>query len=213
MPTAHALSRTGSLFEQDRPRDLFVTHDIVAPTLHGARGTGLTMSYGFHPTPFGMGLFVATGGGLSALGFTDEDGRDAALNDITRRWPQARFIEDSSATETYVGRVFDPEQWRETNPLNVVLIGTAFHVQVWEELLKIPVGETTNYSSIAMALGKPSASRAVGAAVGRNPISFVVPCHRVIGKGGGLCGYHWGLDRKRAMLSWEAELTRAGGAG
>ena len=106
-------------------------------------------------------------------------------------------------------RIFDPKLWRPDRPLRIVLIGTDFELRVWETLLGIPMGRARSYSEIAAMLGKPSAARAVGAAVGKNPISFVVPCHRVMGKGGDLCGYHWGITRKRAMLGWEAGRLKA----
>ena len=109
-----------------------------------------------------------------------------------------------SATAPYAARIFDPSQWRADQPLRVVMIGTDFQVSVWEALLRIPMGKARSYSSIATEIGAPAASRAVGAAVGANPMSFVVPCHRALGKSGALTGYHWGLTRKRAILGWEA---------
>ena len=105
--------------------------------------------------------------------------------------------------------MFDPASWSAETPLRVVMIGTDFEIRVWEALLRIPVGGATTYARIAESLGKPKAARAVGRAVGRNPVSFVVPCHRVLGSGGGLCGYHWGLTRKRAILGWETGLVGA----
>jgi AraC family transcriptional regulator of adaptative response/methylated-DNA-[protein]-cysteine methyltransferase len=104
----------------------------------------------------------------------------------------------------YAARIFEPSKWSGDQPLRVVLIGTDFQVRVWESLLKIPMGRAVTYSDIARDIGQPTAMRAVGAAVGRNPVSFVVPCHRALGKNGDLTGYHWGLTRKRAMLGWEA---------
>jgi AraC family transcriptional regulator, regulatory protein of adaptative response / methylated-DNA-[protein]-cysteine methyltransferase len=100
--------------------------------------------------------------------------------------------------------VFDTKMWRPDQPLRVVLIGTDFEVRVWETLLKIPMGRAVSYSDIASKIKNPKASRAVGAAIGRNPVSFVVPCHRALGKDGKLTGYHWGVTRKQAMLGWEA---------
>ena len=123
---------------------------------------------------------------------------------MRRRWPKAAFVEDPAATAPLAARVFDPLAWRAERPLRIVLIGTDFEVRVWEALLAIPIGRATTYSGIAARLGKPSACRAVGAAVGKNPISFVVPCHRVLGRSGALTGYHWGLTRKQAILGWEA---------
>jgi AraC family transcriptional regulator of adaptative response/methylated-DNA-[protein]-cysteine methyltransferase len=119
------------------------------------------------------------------------------------RWPRARYVEDAARTAPLARRIFDAGLWRSETPLRVVLIGTDFEVRVWEALLKVPMGRLTTYSDIAAKVCTPAAARAVGAAVGRNPVSFVVPCHRVVGKSGKLTGYHWGLTRKRAMLGWE----------
>ena len=107
-------------------------------------------------------------------------------------------------TAPYASRAFDPALWRADAPLRVVLIGTDFELRVWETLLSVPMGRATTYSDIACKIGKPTAARAVGAAVGKNPISFVVPCHRVLGRSGALTGYHWGLARKQAIIGWEA---------
>ena len=123
---------------------------------------------------------------------------------MTRRWPRARLIEDERATAPYASRAFDPALWRADAPLRVVLIGTDFELRVWETLLSVPMGRATTYSDIACKIGRPTAARAVGAAVGKNPISFVVPCHRVLGRSGALTGYHWGLARKQAIIGWEA---------
>ena len=141
------------------------------------------------------------------LGFVDDDGREAALRDMLRRWPGIRFLEDSETTAAYAARAFDPSLWRPEAPLRLALIGSDFDIRVWETLLLVPVGWATTYSDIARKIGKPNAARAVGAAVGRNPISFVVPCHRALGRSGALTGYHWGLARKQAMIAWEAGRT------
>jgi len=190
-----------------RLHDLFVTHEAMTPGDYRNRGAGLTIGYGFHPSPFGQVLVMATDKGLAGLGFADPGEEDTALEDMCGRWPAARFVQDREATAPYARRVFDPGQWREEQPLNIVMIGTDFEIRVWRTLLKIPMGTATTYSDIAACLGKPKASRAVGTAVGRNPISFVVPCHRVLAKGGRLGGYHWGLTRKRAILGWESGLA------
>lgn len=192
-----------------RLHDLFVTHDAMTPGAFRARGRGLVMRFGLHPSPFGTAAMVATEHGLAGLGFADEGEEAAAIEDLTRRWPEADFVEDPAATAPYVARIFDPAEWRADRPLNVVLIGTDFEIRVWRTLLKIPLGRATTYSDIAAHIGSPKANRAVGTAVGRNPLSFVVPCHRVLGRTGDLCGYHWGLTRKRAILGWEA--GRVGG--
>jgi AraC family transcriptional regulator of adaptative response/methylated-DNA-[protein]-cysteine methyltransferase len=187
-----------------RLHDLFVTHEAMTPGDFKTGGAGLTLAYGFHPSPFGEAILVATERGLAGLGFVDDGDRDAALADMRRRWPKALYRADGAITAPLAARIFDPFAWRAEQPLRIVMIGTDFEVRVWQALLKIPLGGATTYSDIASRLGKPSACRAVGAAVGKNPISFVVPCHRVLGRSGSLTGYHWGLTRKRAMLGWEA---------
>ncbi len=187
-----------------RLHDLFVTHEAMSPGEWKARGGGLTIRYGFHPSPFGIALVMATDRGLAGLAFSDIGDEVACLEDMTCRWPNAAYVEDTEATAPYAERIFQPGRWTCEQPLRVVLIGTDFQVQVWESLLKIPFGKAVTYSDIANDIGRPTAMRAVGAAVGANPISFVVPCHRALGKSGALTGYHWGLTRKRAMLGWEA---------
>ncbi|WP_422372260.1 methylated-DNA--[protein]-cysteine S-methyltransferase [Hoeflea sp.] len=192
-----------------RLHDLFVTHEAMSPGDFKTGGAGLEIRYGYHPSPFGMALVMATERGLCGLAFADPGEEAAALQDMARRWPGARLVADQEATAGYVGRVFSPENWRADQPLRIVMIGTDFQVRVWEALLRIPLGQASTYSDVARAIGKPSASRAVGAAVGRNPISFVVPCHRALGKSGQLTGYHWGITRKRAMLGWESGCVQS----
>jgi AraC family transcriptional regulator of adaptative response/methylated-DNA-[protein]-cysteine methyltransferase len=170
-------------------------------------GEGLTVHFGFHPSPFGSALVMATERGLAGLAFADTGKERAALADMKARWPRAAYVEDSARTAVLAKRIFDPSQWQREQPLRVVLIGTDWEVRVWEALLKIPMGRLDTYSGIASKLSNPTASRAVGAAVGKNPVAFVVPCHRVVGKSGDLTGYHWGITRKRAMLGWEAGQT------
>jgi AraC family transcriptional regulator of adaptative response/methylated-DNA-[protein]-cysteine methyltransferase len=192
-----------------RLHDLFVTHEAMTPGVYRARGAGVTLRYGFHPSPFGLALVMASEHGLAGLAFCDPGGEADALADMRGRWPAADYLEDAAATAPLAQRVFDPASWSAETPLRVVMIGTDFEIRVWEALLRIPVGGATTYARIAASLGKPKAARAVGRAVGRNPVSFVVPCHRVLGSGGGLCGYHWGLTRKRAILGWETGLVGA----
>lgn len=187
-----------------RLHDLFVTHEAMTPGDFKAGGAGLTLAYGYHPSPFGEAIVVATERGIAGIGFVDAGDRTAALDDMRRRWPRADYVEDGPGTAPLARRAFEPAAWRAEEPLRVVLIGTDFEVRVWKTLLRIPFGRATTYSEIASRIGKPSASRAVGAAVGKNPISFVVPCHRVLGRSGALTGYHWGLTRKQAILGWEA---------
>ncbi|MGF6176066.1 methylated-DNA--[protein]-cysteine S-methyltransferase [Ensifer sp. 4252] len=187
-----------------RLHDLFVTHEAMSPGEWKARGAGLTIRYGYHPSPFGTALVMITDRGLAGLAFADGGGEHESFEDMAHRWPNAAYVEDSAATARYAARIFDPERWCAGEPLRIFLIGSDFQIRVWQALLKIPLGRATTYSTIAGEIGQPTASRAVGAAVGRNPISFVVPCHRALGKSGDLTGYHWGLTRKRAILGWEA---------
>ncbi len=190
-----------------RLHDLFVTHEGMSPGFYKAKGRGLVITYGFHDCPFGQALIMATDMGLCGLAFADQGQEKAALADMMRRWPEADYVEDSQATAPYAQRIFETGNWNPDQPLRVVFIGSDFEIRVWETLLRIPLGKASTYSAIAAHVGKPSAARAVGTAVGKNPISFVVPCHRVLGKSGGLCGYHWGLTRKRAILGWEAGVV------
>jgi AraC family transcriptional regulator of adaptative response/methylated-DNA-[protein]-cysteine methyltransferase len=171
----------------------------------------LAISYGFHPSPFGTALVMATERGLCGLAFADPGEEKSALADMRGRWPKAQYFEDTARTAPIAQRIFDRGLWRPDRPLRVVLIGTDFEVRVWETLMRIPMGRAATYSGVADSIGVPKAARAVGAAVGKNPLAFVVPCHRVIGKSGKLTGYHWGLTRKCAMLGWEA--GRVGAAG
>jgi AraC family transcriptional regulator of adaptative response/methylated-DNA-[protein]-cysteine methyltransferase len=203
MPLLEASYELG-LSGPGRLHDLFVTHEAMSPGEWKARGGGLTIRYGFHPSPFGIALVMATDRGLAGLAFADQNGEKACLEDMTCRWPNAEYMEDREITAPYITRIFDRSKWSGDRPLKVVLIGSDFQVRVWQSLLKIPFGKAVTYSDVANDIGQPTASRAVGAAIGRNPISFVVPCHRALGKSGALTGYHWGLTRKRAILGWEA---------
>lgn len=187
-----------------RLHDLFVTHEGMPPGVYKAKGEGLTIRYGFHDCPFGRVLLMATDYGICGLAFADPGQEADTFADMRRRWPRATYVEDPAATAPTARRIFDRHAWADGEPLRIVFIGSDFETKVWQTLLRIPMGQATTYSKIASHIGNPKASRAVGAAVGKNPLSFVVPCHRVLGKSGGLCGYHWGLTRKQAILGWEA---------
>ena len=187
-----------------RLHDLFVTHEAMSPGEWKNGGAGLILRYGFHDSPFGTAVVMASGRGLAGLAFADHGEEQIALADMRARWPNATYVEDVEGTAPLAERIFNTKLWRPDQPLRVVLIGTDFEVRVWETLLKIPMGRAVSYSDIACKIEKPKASRAVGAAVGKNPVSFVVPCHRALGKDGKLTGYHWGVTRKQAMLGWEA---------
>lgn len=205
LETTHEVGLSGP----GRLHDLFITHEAMTPGDYKKGGADITMRYGYHASPFGEMILVATERGLAGLGFVDDGDREPALADMRRRWPNATYIRDDVATAPYAVQMFQQPGWQEDQPLRIVLIGTDFEVRVWETLLRIPMGRATTYSDIANHIGKPKACRAVGAAVGKNPISFVVPCHRVLGRSGALTGYHWGVTRKQAMLGWEAGQTGA----
>ncbi len=206
LETAHEVGLSGG----GRLHDLFVSHEAMTPGDYKRRGEGVEISYGFHASPFGTALVMATIRGVAGIAFVDsgndggsEKAREAALADMTRRWPKARYSEIPAHTAHHARDIFDPGRWSPGRPTPLVLIGTDFEVRVWEALLKIPMGQAVSYGDLARHLGVPKAARAVGSAVGRNPISFVVPCHRVLRGDGSLGGYHWGLTRKRAMIGWE----------
>lgn len=190
-----------------RLHDLFVTHEAMTPGAFRSGGEGLVIAFGWHASPFGRALVMATDRGLAGIAFADGGDERTVLADMMSRWPRAGYVADEAATAPYAARVFDPARWRPDMPLRVVLIGSDFEIRVWETLLSIPFAGATTYSTVADRIGKPKAARAVGAAIGRNPLSFVVPCHRVVGKTGALTGYHWGLTRKRAILGWEAGIA------
>ena len=198
------------LSSTSRLHDLFVTYEAMPPGVFRAGGEGIDMFWGVAPSPFGLAVVTATEYGMSGLGFADADMTvEEAFADLANRWPRARFTRDDNRIAPMVAQVFEPGRWSPDRPVRVVLIGTDFEVKVWETLLKIPCGQAVTYSNVANHIGRPTASRAVGAAVGKNPISFVVPCHRVVGTSGALTGYHWGVPRKRAILGWEAGVVSA----
>jgi len=186
-----------------RLHDLSLKIEAMTPGEYARGGAGLTIDYGFHPCPFGMALFMASPSGLCGLAFSGEDDQAVALADMKARWPKAVFRETPERTAQFARRTFGDEADRQA-PLTLHLLGTPWQIKVWEALLAIPEGRLTTYQTIARAVKNEKASRAVGTAVGRNPISWLIPCHRVLGSDGALHGYHWGMVRKRAMLAVEA---------
>jgi AraC family transcriptional regulator of adaptative response/methylated-DNA-[protein]-cysteine methyltransferase len=192
------LSGTGRL------HDLFLAWEAMSPGEYARGGAGLTIRYGWFPTPFGEALAMGTDRGLCGLGFVDDCGRDAAMADLCGRWPRASFVEDRAALAPWVEAAFAGK-----GEARLHMIGAPFQIKVWEALLTVPSGQVTTYSELARAIGHPTAVRAVGTAVGRNPVSWLIPCHRALRKTGGLGGYHWGLPVKRAMLAWEAARAEA----
>lgn len=191
-----------------RLHDLFVTHEALSPGEWKTGAAGLTLTYGFHPTPFGEALLALTPRGLAGVFFVPDNNRASALADMQSRWPAAHFSENSMQTAPYAARIFDLNRWQSEQPLHIILIGSDFEVRVWQALLDVRLGTLKSYSDIASAVNAPKAARAVGAAVGKNPLAFVVPCHRIVGKNATLTGYRWGLPRKQAMLGWEAGITK-----
>jgi AraC family transcriptional regulator of adaptative response/methylated-DNA-[protein]-cysteine methyltransferase len=195
------------LSSTSRLHDLFVAYEAMPPGIFRARGQGMAMSWGVAESPFGTAVIVTTDYGIAGIGFADaQTSVETAFIDLANRWPNARFVRDDARVAPLASQIFEPSRWSKDQPVRVVMIGTDFEIKVWETLLGIPCGRAVTYGDIAQKIGKPSASRAVGAAVGRNPISFVVPCHRVVGSSGALTGYHWGVPRKRAILGWESGI-------
>ncbi|MDA7946536.1 MAG: bifunctional helix-turn-helix domain-containing protein/methylated-DNA--[protein]-cysteine S-methyltransferase [Hyphomicrobiaceae bacterium] len=188
-----------------RLHDLFIDHEAMTPGDYKRRGSGLEIVWGYHVSPFGLALVMATDRGVAGVAFADDETEQPQVfEDMARRWPAATYLHAPDRTAPYATRIFTPELWRKTDPLKVVLIGTDFEVRVWDALLRLPMGQAITYSDLASHVCSPRAARAVGTAVGRNPISFVVPCHRVLRKDGGLGGYHWGITRKQAIIGWES---------
>ena len=187
-----------------RLHDLFLSWEAMSPGDYAKAGAGLTIFWGWFDSPFGPALVMGTERGLCGIGFAAETGAEAAYTDLVGRWPKARFVEDPAVLRPWVAQAFGGDG---KTPL--FLIGAPFQIKVWEALLSIPSGHVTTYSEIAGAIGHPQAVRAVGTAVGRNPISWLIPCHRALRKSGGLGGYHWGLPVKRALLAWEAARSDA----
>lgn len=207
LDAAHEVGLSGT----GRLHDLFVTHEAMTPGDTRRRGKGLGMAYGFHPTPFGEALAAMTTRGLAGLAFVDEDKgqtRDTLLAEMTARWPRASWRHAPEASAATVSDIFNPGGTRRE--IKLILVGTDWEVRVWRTLLDIPVGRAVSYIDVARHVCTERAARAVGTAVSKNPIAFVVPCHRVMRSDGGLGGYHWGLTRKWAIIGWEAgQVVRA----
>ena len=189
-----------------RLHDLFVTAEAITPGEYRSRGLGLTIRYGIHPTPFGKCLIGLTDRGICHLSFVQTSEGDA-LDDLVAAWREARMVEDLRSTAPLVAPIFDLRR-RATAALHLHLSGTNFQLKVWEALLNIPVGAVTTYEHLAAEIGHPRAARAVGTALGHNPIAVLIPCHRVIRKLGGFGNYRYGVPLKKALLGWEG--ARAG---
>jgi AraC family transcriptional regulator of adaptative response/methylated-DNA-[protein]-cysteine methyltransferase len=190
-----------------RLHDLFLRWEAMSPGDYARGGDGLTLRWGWFDSPFGPTIVMGSDKGICGMGFAAEMGEAAAFDDLARRWPKARLVADEAALRPWVQAAFGGAPGTEPGVAQVHLIGAPFQIKVWEALLRVPSGHVTSYSELATAVGHPKAVRAVGTAVGRNPISFVIPCHRALRKSGELGGYHWGLPVKRAILAWESART------
>lgn len=204
LEASHAVGLSGS----GRLHDLFLRWEAMSPGEFARKGEGLTILWGWFESPFGPAIVMGTDKGICGIGFSAEMGAEAAMEDLQMRWPQAAYKEDTEMLSPWVQRAFGAGDGKlDRAPL--FLMGAPFQIKVWEALLSIPSGQVTTYSEIADAIGSPRAVRAVGTAVGRNPISWLIPCHRALRKSGGLGGYHWGLPMKRAMLAYETAKTES----
>ncbi len=184
-----------------RLHDLFVTTEAVTPGEFKSRGAGLTIRYGIHPTPFGSCLIGVTERGVCHLSFV-QSGEGQAIDELVAEWQEAKMVEDHRATAPLIAPIFLLDR-RQGSPLHLYLRGTNFQLKVWEALLDIPAGQVTTYERIAEQIGDRKATRAVGSAVGHNPVAVLIPCHRVIRKVGGFGQYRYGAARKLALLGWE----------
>ena len=187
-----------------RLHDLFVRWEAMSPGEFAYAGKGLTIYWGWFESHFGPALVMGTDRGICGLAFAAEAGPEPAMTDLKSRWPKAVFIEDKAFLRDWATAALGM-----TGETQLHMIGAPFQLKVWEALLTIPSGHVTTYSEIAQSIGKPKAVRAVGTAVGRNPVSWLIPCHRALRKSGALGGYHWGLPVKRAMLAWESARVDA----
>jgi AraC family transcriptional regulator of adaptative response/methylated-DNA-[protein]-cysteine methyltransferase len=190
-----------------RLHDLLVTCEAMTPGEHRSLGEGVVIAYGFHDTPFGECLIANTARGICRLAFVGSGGPSTEIEELKRNWPRAHLQRDQAATGKLAAPIFDPAN--RTKPLHLWVRGSNFQIKVWEALLRIAPGELASYEQVARAIGMPRALRAVGAAVGANPVAVLIPCHRVIRKAGDPGDYRWGLTRKRALIACEAAAANA----
>lgn len=203
------VAAAAGLSTASRLHDLVLRWEAMSPGDYARGGAGLEICWGWFESPFGPALIMATERGICGIGLAAELGAEATMADMLARWPEARFTEDPVALAPLAASAF-PREGAALSPARLYLIGAPFQIKVWEALLAIPSGQVTTYSEIAARIGHPKAVRAVGTAVGRNPISCLIPCHRALRKSGELGGYHWGLPVKRAILAREAARHEAG---
>ena len=194
-----------------RLHDLFVVCEAVTPGSYKRGGEGLQIFYGSHPSPFGYCLLGATEQGVCYLEFLEEGLKDPSIRGIRKRWPRADIVFKPKKSRALVKKIFDFHPASGATPLSLYVKGSNFQIKVWEALLKIPLGNVVTYEDVAKQIRMPKAARAVGNAVGQNPIPFVIPCHRVIRKVGEFGNYGGGRERKKAMLGWEAAVGSGSG--
>ncbi|NDV19961.1 methylated-DNA--[protein]-cysteine S-methyltransferase [Pseudodesulfovibrio sp. JC047] len=215
--TKHKLAQARSVLEAahdvglsgpGRLHDLFVNFEAMTPGEYKKQGRGLTITYGFGPSPFGECLLATTPRGICSLGFVQHGDRQDVMQQLFDQWPGAMFTEDGQAISLVLDQVFNRDAHDASRSLNLVVKGTNFQVNVWKALLAIQEGAVVSYQDVATSIGKPKAFRAVASAIARNPIGYLIPCHRVISKAGRIHHYRWGHARKSAMVGWEAAVTR-----
>lgn len=198
-----AVSGEVGLSSPSRLHDHFVQLEAVTPGEYKTGGAGLSIDYAVHNSPFGEIFVAATARGICKLSFIDGDKEEIHIADLQRRWPEARLQRDNSGKLAVIESLFTDSQ-KIDRPLSLHVSGTNFQVSVWRALLQIPEGTLTSYSQVAGAVGRPKAVRAVGSAIGLNPVAFFIPCHRVLQQSGNIGGYHWGTTRKHAIHAWES---------
>ena len=190
------------LSSSSRLHDLFVTYEAMTPAEFKAKGAGLTIHYGIHETPFGDCLIAITERGITDFRFIENEGKDLIIKELQQDFEKAKLIFDNNFTKPFIEQIFYETQ-SSNEPLTLLMRGTNFQIKVWEALLKIPFGQMVSYETIANAIRQPTAQRAVGTAIGSNRLGYIIPCHRVLQKVGGIGGYRWGITRKKAILGWE----------
>jgi len=200
LETALSVGLSGS----GRLHDLFLRWEAMSPGEYARKGAGLQILWGWFDSPFGLSLVMGTSKGICGMGFAAETGAEPTMADMRARWPLAEYVEDPTALRPLVEAAF-----ARKGETALHLIGAPLQLKVWEALLSIPSGHVSTYSEIAKSIGSPKAVRAVGTAVGRNPVSWLIPCHRALKKSGDVGGYHWGQPVKRAMLAYEAARGEA----
>lgn len=183
--------------------DHFIHLEAVTPGEYKMGGAGLTIEYAVHDTPFGKAFIAITPRGICNFSFLEQVGIHGHLTDLNKEWPHAMVHENPQRTLAVIKSMFGGEK-KLDRPLSLYVTGTNFQISVWKALLQIPPATVTSYSQVATAIGHPNSARAVGLAVGANPVAFLIPCHRVIQQSGKLGGYHWGEARKQAIHAWEA---------